>query len=456
MRVRPLSLTLAVLTATLGLTACGGGGKKRSSSNSTAAPVQSAGTTAPTSGTLPTVPSGQIGGGISNPAGGNTSSGSANTGATAGGYQGGTGVFVDASNLLPNSTDRDWGAEAGDFDGDGRIDIAIVVNQGASRILFNNGAAGFSERAGHFPNLSMAASDVRAVDIDGDGDLDLIFSANFEPVRVFKNDGTGRFTLFQEFDLNNDAYTYKLVLGDANGDGHQDVFLARAGQNTPSRGQNKLFLNDGTGTFTEAPAGSIPPKFDDSLNATFLDVNGDGHVDIIVANFGTPHTVLINNGTGRFVDQSDVWLPPGLTRYGTAIAQGDMNRDGKIDLFICNEGTGSPPPGEKNSLLLQSVGRFIDDPAAVPSDDEASFAVRLIDVDGDGWLDVVVSNLRAVQRLYMNRNGVLVDATANFPAVNNVPANSRGLTIGDFNGDLAPDILFVRSGAKPMLFLNTR
>lgn len=460
MRIRSTTLTLLMVgLVTAGLTGCGGGSKK-SSSRSTAAGVTTATTGGTTSSGTTTAGSPTVGGGAATPGGGNTSSGSSNTGATSGGFQGGTGVFIDATALLPDSTSSDWGADAADLDGDGDIDVAIAVNAAASRILWNDGVLGFRLRTGSFPTTVMNASDVRAVDVDKDGDTDLIFTANFEPVRVFKNNGTGTFTLASEFNTGNDCYTYNAALGDADGDGDEDVFLANAGQATPSKGQNKLFLNDGTGSFAEAPSGSVPVKFDDSLDATFLDVDNDGDRDVFVANFGTPHSLFINDGTGRFLNQSDVWLPAGLTRNGTSIAQGDMDRDGKIDLFVANEGpsiNGALPQGERNTLLLQGTGRFVDvTSTAVPADAEATFAVRLVDVNGDGWLDVFVSNLRAVQRLYLNVQGVLVDATANLPAVNNVPYNSSGLTIGDFNGDRAPDVLYVRRGQKPWLFLNTR
>ena len=461
-----LVLTLSVSAALLPLAGCSK--KSRRSSASTAAPTQSGTTGATTSGTGGvagnTSNTGTIGGitsggssGGGTAGGGNTSSGGSNTGATPAGFQGGTGVFLDFSALLPNSTALDYGADATDLDGDGDVDIAIAARASDSRVLFNNGQAGFAQRAGAFPATAMQANDVRAVDVDKDGDMDLLFASNFEPVRLFTNDGQGVFTLAQEFNTGNDCYTYNLAIGDANGDGYEDVFAVNAGQNTPSQGQNKLFLNT-NGRFAEAPAGRIPVKFDDSLDATFLDVDGDGDKDIFVANFGTPHSLLINDGTGTFANRADVWIPPALTRYGTSIGQADMNNDGKIDLYVANEGVGAngaPPPGEENSLLIQTTGRFEDQSTArVPGDAEASFAVRLVDVNGDGWQDVLVSNLRAVQRLYLNQQGVLVDATQNLPAVNNTPYDSLGLTIGDFNGDRAPDVLFVRRGQKPWLFLN--
>lgn len=457
MRVRSAAVVL-VLLSIVGLSGCGSKGSK-SSSRATAAGISTA-TTSPTT-TQTGTGAGQVGGGVATGSGGNTSSGGANTGSTPAGYAGGTGRFIDGSSLLPDTQARDVGAEAADFDGDGDVDIAFAVAglNGAgnpSRVVFNEGNR-FAERPGAFPALAMQASDVRAVDVDGDRDLDLIYTANYEPARVFKNNGQGVFTLTGQFNVGNDCLTYNAALGDVDGDGDQDVFLANAGQTTPSRGQNKLFLNDGTGMFTEAPSGSLPVKYDDSIDATFLDVDGDRDLDIFVANFGTTHSLLVNQGGARFLNQADVWLPPALTRYGTAIGQGDLNRDGKIDLYVCNEGpsiNGAPPAGERNTLLLQATGKFDDYTAQIPSEAEASFAVRLVDVNGDGWQDVLVSNLRAVQRLYLNQQGTLVDASANLPAVNNLAYDSLGLTIGDFNGDRAPDVLFTRRGYKPWLFLN--
>ena len=464
------TLTLVLLAAVVGL-AGGCSSKKRRSSSNTNAPVQSGTTGSTTSNSGGTGPvnsnSGTVGGttssgitagtGGGSAGGGNTSSGGSGTGAGAGGFQGGSGRFIDASALLPASAAADYGADAADFDRDGDVDIVIAARATDSRVLFNNGAAGFAPRAGAFPATAMAANDVRAVDVDRDLDVDLLFISNFEPVRLFLNNGQGVFTLGQEFNTGNDCFTYNAAIGDADGDGDEDVFLANAGQSTPSKGQNKLFLNT-AGRFAEAPAGAIPVKFDDSLDATFLDVDGDGDKDIFVANFGTTHSLLINDGTGRFVNQADVWLPPALTRNGTSIGQGDLNRDGKIDLFVANEGAsinGALPAGEKNTLLLQATGRFTDESATrVPAEAEASFAVRLVDVNGDGWQDVLVSNLRAIQRLYLNQQGVLVDATANLPAVNSMPFDSLGLTIDDFDGNRTPDVLFTRRGQKPWLFLN--
>jgi FG-GAP-like repeat len=464
--MRPHSRTIVAvaLFALAGLTVAGcSSGKRRSVTNvSATASGTTGGTTSGTTGntnTQTTPPPPPAPPPLANTGGGgNTSSGSATTGATAGGFGAGTGVFVDASGNLPVTTGNDWGAESGDFDGDGDVDVVIAVNGAPSRLLLNDGQANFV--AGAFPATVMNATDVRSIDVENDGDFDLLFSSNFEPIRLFTNNGAGVFTLAAEIDPTNDAFTYKLAIGDANGDGFNDVFMARAGQNTPSRGQNRLFLNDQAGGFVAAPAGSIPVKFDDSLDATFLDVNGDGALDIFVANFGTPPSLLVNQGGGVYVNQSDVYIDPTISVASTGIAQGDMDRDGDIDLLIANEGmamNGNPPAGEVNTLLYnQGLNtRFADASALAPQQAEATWSLRLVDVNGDGWLDVVAAQLRAVQRLYINQNGTLIDGTTFLPMVNQTPGDSFGVTVGDFNGDRAPDLLFVRRNATPFLFLNT-
>lgn len=459
MRFRTLSfLSLALAFGVLSATGCGG--KKSTSSASLVAPTTSA-TTGSSTSTTTAATNSTLTAPVATAAavlGGNTSSGSATSGATASGFGKGTGVFSDASGQLPASTSNDYGVDVGDLDGDGDVDVAIAVNGGPARILWNDGQANFTLRPASFPTLSMAATSVRLIDSDQDGDFDLLFSANFQPTRLFVNDGQGNFTLALELNPGNDAYTYNIAIGDANDDGWADVFMAQAGQNALSKGQNKLYLSDQAGGFVEAPAGSIPVKFNDSLDATFMDVNKDGHLDIFVANFGSRPTLLVNDTTGKFLDQTDAYVPAALSTYATGIAQGDMDQDGDVDLFVANEGPavgGNPPAGQPNTWLDNNGPntRFTDAVSSAPTDSEATWKLRLVDVNADGQLDVVASQLRAVQRLYINQGGVLIDATGFLPA--QVPANCFGVTVGDFNGDQAPDLLFTRRGAQPYLFLNT-
>ena len=302
----------------------------------------------------------------------------------------------------------------------------------------------------------MRATDVHARDLDKDGDLDLVVASNMEPIRVFKNDGAGNFTLSGSFVTNNDTFTYKIAVADFDGDGYDDVFMANAGLNAPSGGQNRLLINDTSGAFKEATAGSVPLRDDDSIGIAAIDFDGDGDLDVFVANFGTAHRLLVNDGKGRFTDGSDTFLPPKVT-YGTAVSVADFNQDGYPDVFIGSEGAPSaqaPAAGEQNALFLGSQSGLMSDASAtLPQLVDTTFGLIALDANGDGAPDLAVANLRGIQGLLLNVNGRLVNAAANFPT-SNTPGDSLGCTSGDFNGDRAPDLIFLQRRATPRLFLN--
>lgn len=367
----------------------------------------------------------------------------------------GSGVFVDGSASLPASSSDDFALAFGDFDGDKDLDVFIGGYDVAGRILRNDGGT-FVVVDAAFPSVPMKATDAHAVDIDGDADLDLIVSSNFEPIRVFTNDG-GTFSAPAELAANNDALTYKLAVGDVDGDGDVDVFMANAGQGVASRGLNRLFLNDG-GQFSEAPAGMLPEQRQDSVAGLLVDVDGDQDLDLFVGNFGVGHRLLLNDGAGTFTDQSDALLPA-LVSYGTAAVAADFDKDGFVDIFLCNEGApganGVRPNGEQNVLLRGSASGFSDATASLPVVDDASFGVSVLDADGDGWLDLAVANLRGPMTLLRNDQGTFVDASANLPATNTQsPGDSLEVGAADVNGDGAVDLLFLQRNATPWLFLN--
>ena len=436
------TLICGIALASLALAFTGCSKKKSSSSSSTIASSTSSSTTVITSSS--TGPTSSNSTAPTNTA--STTPPLANTG---------TGTFIDGSASLPSSATDDFGVAAGDFDGDGDIDLMIAANLAPSRILENDGG-NFTLKAGAFPSIVMRATDVHARDLDKDGDLDLVVASNMEPIRVFKNDGTGNFVLSGSFVTNNDTFTYKIAVADFDGDGYDDVFMGNAGLNAPSAGQNRLLINDTSGAFKEATAGSVPNLDDDTLGVGAIDFDKDGDLDLFAANFGTPHRLLVNDGKGRFTDGSDTFLPPKLT-YGTSVSVADFNQDGYPDVFVGSEGAPSasaPPQGEQSALFLGSLsGVMSDATATLPQLADATFGLIALDANGDGAPDLAISNLRGIQGLYLNVNGRLVNATANLPS-SNTASDSLGCTSADFNGDRAPDLIFLQRNATPKLYLN--
>jgi len=193
------------------------------------------------------------------------------------------------------------------MDGDGDLD-AFVANigydhfsGGANRVWQNDGRGTFTETQSLG---SVDSMDVALGDVDGDGDLDA-FVANMdydhssgEANKVWRNDGTGTFTETQSL---GSAPSDAVALGDVDGDGDLDAFV------TNRDGANKVWRNDGTGIFTETQSlGSA-----DSLDAALGDLDGDGDLDAFVANFGYAY----GEANKVWLNLNQVFLPVVLRAY---------------------------------------------------------------------------------------------------------------------------------------------
>jgi hypothetical protein len=162
-------------------------------------------------------------------------------------------------------------------------------------------------------------------------------------------------------------------------------------------------LNNGTGTFIDATAALLPVVSDDTHAVVLGDCDGDGDLDLIVGNHGKrvgqQNRLYLNNGAGRFSDVTATRMPTFSEATG-ALATGDIDGDGDLDLVV-----GDGYPAQQNRLYLNSgAGLFSDVTATrMPALLDTTAALALGDVDGDGDLDIVVGNRSGQQnRLYLN------------------------------------------------------
>src|ERR1043166_5302983 len=167
-------------------------------------------------------------------------------------------------------------------------------------------------------------------DFNGDGKLDLA-AANRDSnnVSIFLGDGAGNFSAATNLDTGFDTLPVSVAVGDFNGDGKQDVVAAN--YNNMPLGSVSIFLGDGVGNFSAAtnfPAGSSP------YSVAVGDFNGDGKQDLAVANyFADKVSILLGDGTGNL-------SAPASFSAGTSplsVAAGDFNGDGKQDLAVTDE-----------------------------------------------------------------------------------------------------------------------
>jgi hypothetical protein len=251
-------------------------------------------------------------------------------------------------------------------------------------------------------------------------------------------------------------WTNKVELADLDGDGRVDVLFAnggdyeRAGTPVPSR----VFRNVATGKWPEITT----QVFGDALFLARVikvrDVDGDGHADVFVgATFQTQSRLFRGLGGGRFADATSTHLPSTLRSIGDA-EFGDVDGDGDLDLVLADWGPGSPMQNEGAPPLLwrNDGGRFVDAGAAAMPAWAVRFCweLELLDVDGDLDLDLLVSSKRSKGSFLAHNDGRgrFVDATAQLPQF----TNNYEFEAMDLDGDAVLDVVTINDGQGEQRF----
>ena len=255
-------------------------------------------------------------------------------------------------------------------------------------------------------------------DLDGDGDLDAFVANSFEyPDTVWLNDGLGGFIDSGQSLAN--FWSEDAALGDVDGDGDLDAFVAEF----PN---SKIWLNDGLNTFIDSgqTLANTGPQ-----GVALGDLDGDGDLDALVANTPTSK-IWLNDGSGTFIDSSQSLSSEDVRD----VALGDVDGDGDLDAFVAHTG------GTANSVWLNTAAGFIDSGQSLGV--SSSLKVDLGDVDGDGDLDAFVANFNQPDKVWLNDgSGTFSDSGQALGT-----ARSRGVTLGDVDGDGDLDAFVAVSG----------
>jgi hypothetical protein len=295
-----------------------------------------------------------------------------------------------------------------DFDRDGRADLLVVRGAypyGENLLYLQDGQGIFRDRSlaagisGKRNGISATAAD-----FDGDGDLDL-FVANWGTNVLYRNragdkHGPGasgdalRFTdATLDGGLAEEGRSWGALSSDFNGDGRPDLFVFRGGD---GKGQGcRLYLNRGNGSFQDATASSGLGATGWAMGAVSADFDGDGDFDLFVTGYDGPDRLYLNDGTGRF---SDATPSSGITSSrSVGAAAGCLDSDLLPDLVVA--GFAGPVRVFRNL----GGGRFSDvGPLAGLGPSKRNEGVALADADGDGDLDLYATNYDGENRLYRN------------------------------------------------------
>ena len=311
-------------------------------------------------------------------------------------YRNDKGTLNDAAAKVGVADARATRAAAwGDADADGDPDLLVGFTPGAGSVLklYRNDRGTFTDVT-TAAGLTVDAGAVRQlawVDFDSDNDLDLFVGFRDRPNALFANDGVKLTDVAPSIGLADTRRTVGAVWFDYDEDGDLDLYVANMDGDA-----NGLFRND-KGKFTDAAAeagaaglGREPGvAANGTVRACAVDVNNDGHLDLVGANYG-PVGLLLNRGGGRFEDVSKAWKVAVDGRYDTC-APADVDHDGNVDLYVNGTVTGG-----KNypDYLFRNTGSAFDD--ATPdtlrklnADHGAAWA----DFDDDGDLDLALTGV---------------------------------------------------------------
>lgn len=343
-------------------------------------------------------------------------------------------------------------------------------------------------------------------DVDGDGHLDL-FVANYGPDQLWRSRGDGTFENLTEaagVAGDSDGWSIGGTFFDAEGDGDLDLFVISYVEWASSddkrcydassrlnfcgpegyRGAlNRFFRNRGDGTFEDATtAAGLAAEGLPSLGVVAFDADGNGRLDLYVANDGQVNRLWLQQPDGTFRDEA---LLAGLAVNGRGLAEagmgltaGDADGDGDLDLFVAHLET------ETNTLYADLGGGLFEDRTlayGLSADSLAftSFGTAFVDLDLEGRLDLPV--VSGAVRLPVERPAGLEPGPRSLGQANqlfvSVPTppqkgalftdhsaaggehwgkleTSRGLAVGDVDGDGDDDLLVTQIDAPVRLFRN--
>ena len=403
-----------------------------------------------------------------------------------------------------------------DADGDGDLDLYLVQGGSleagpdpalAGRLYRNrlreDGRLGFEDMTAASglvaDGYGMGAA---AGDIDNDGDVDL-YLTSFGPNQLWRNTGDGRFedvTLAAGAGLDDPRWSTSAAFLDYDRDGWLDLVVSTYTDFTLAGHKacyapngaidycgplsydplpDRLLHNLGDGRFEDVTAAAgLGAAYGPGLGVVVADFDGDGWPDIYVANDGMPNQLWINRDGQRFDDTALLagvaMNAKGAAEAGMGVVADDFDGDLDVDLFMTHL------TDETNTLYLNDGGGLFEDATARSGLGGASlaytgFGVGSLDIDGDGWLDLLVSNgavrinpaqlgmpqdpadpqaaYRMPRQAYRNLGGRFVEATASAGDLGG-PAVGRGASFGDLDDDGDPDAVLNDNDGPVQVLVN--
>jgi len=372
--------------------------------------------------------------------------------------------------LMPSATEYTEGVECADVDRDGDLDVFLADGGNFSfpgppdqnvlliNKLIENGSLSLADES--VTRLGVSLSNAKMVftgDVDSDGWVDAMYANAFNQQRPFlhMNRGAAQPGFFDE---EGTTRGFASILNSASGqfgdlddDGDLDLILADSGASYfgGAGGKPHLYLNDGTGNFTEQVGGGwLPPTKGTQMDVRLVDIDGDLDLDFFgvcrQTNAGGNHYLMLNDGSATFTNISSTLPATSSNVYEAEV--GDLDGDTDLDLFFVsqsgfNEGhmrNDSIPSGSLSFAATGLLGGSGDDNEVV-----------LVDYDNDGDLDPLVGSLASTEALW--RNNGSFSFTADFGAIQSFSDSTLDCTVADLDNDGDYDLITAQGESGNML-----
>jgi hypothetical protein len=309
------------------------------------------------------------------------------------------------------------GMAVGDFDRNGLADLFVISGGGQpDRLFINQGGGVFADEAADWLLTDLHCGNAAAVgDYNSDGWPDIYVTSFGTPGeagepghnRLYRNNGDGTFTnVAEEAGVNtaspSSAMTFGAAFGDYDLDGSLDLFVATwgNGQGGPGTDGNRLFRNNGDGTFTDVTDTAFEPEALEGVwgfQPAFADMNGDLYPELLLAADFVTSRYLRNNGDGTFTDLTGP-SGTGLDSNGMGQTVGDFDNDGLLDWYVTSiyvDGGGNADFNGNALYMATGEDLFVEDAVDRGANDGGwGWGTVTLDLDQDGWLDIVEVNGR--------------------------------------------------------------